>query len=179
MGTPYSDIRASARLRPALDRYIQYLNGELTRPSRVGTQGARTNTKTVYLTPFGFDIAVDDIYSSTVDPNDYSALSSLITGNGGDSAETLTKDLIIRPGFIAARFVTFLNASRAVEVKTSDITGLEYLKYNGTRRSCPFGRATATDDQDDVFAAAKAAFLAANTGAAVKRASLSREKLKY
>ena len=179
MARRYSRIIQSSRLRSAADRYIAYLQGQLDRTSRVGTQGPRKNTKNVYVTPFGFDIPVDEIYRSTVDPDAYTYLQTLIYGNDGEVAETTTKDVSPTTGFSSARIRILISANRSVEVKTSDVTGLEYLKYNGTRHSCPFGRKTETDDQHDVFQSIKTAFFAANSTAEVKRCNLSREKFSY
>lgn len=179
MARRYSRIVQSSRLRSAADRYIAYLQGQLDRPSRVGTQGPRKNTKLVYVTPFGFDIATDEIYQSTVDPDAYSYLQGLINANDGEVADTTTKDVAPVTGFSAARIRILVSATRSVEVKTSDVTGLQYLKYNGTRHSCPFGRKTDTDDMHDVFQAVKTAFFTANQTAAVKRCNLGRERFSY
>lgn len=179
MSRRYSNIIQSGRLRAAADRYIAYLQGQLERPSRVGTQGPRKNTKVVYITPFGFDIPVEEIYQSTVAPDAYTYLQGLINANDGEVSETTTKTAAPARGFSAARIRILISANRSVEVKTSDITGLEYLKYNGTRHSCPFGRKTETDDQHDVFQAIKTAFFTANSTAEVKRCNLGREKYSY
>lgn len=180
MSRRYGNIIQSARLRPALDRYITYLNGTATRPSRVGTRGARGNTKVVFVTPFMFDIPTGQIVQSSVDPADYSALSAVINANSGAVTDAAgASDPVRRVGFSAARLVTFGNATRSTSVATSEITGLSYLKYNGDRRSCPFGRQAATDDMFDAFEDMKAAWLTTNAGLAVKRVSLQRERYNF
>jgi hypothetical protein len=182
MGNRYSDIRRAGKLQPALDRYIQYLQGTLSRPSRVGTQGARGATQTVYVYPFGFDLAASQILSARVDPDHLTVLQSFVnaptgagvsTSIGANSTASISK-------FRAARVVLFRNQTRSVQVATSDITGLEYLKYNGDRYSCPFGRddAASTADQYDVFQEIKSALLAVS-GFEVNRVSLTRERLGY
>ena len=81
------------------------------------------------------------------------------------------------PKFRAARIVFFTNATRAVQVATSDVTGLRYLSYNGERSSCPFGRNLENDDQMDAFLQVKAALLQAFSGNEIKRVSLTREQV--
>lgn len=179
MGRRYSRIVQSSRLRSAADRYIAYLQGQLDRPSRVGTQGPRTNTKVVYVTPFGFDIPTDAIYQSSVSPDSYTFLQALINGNDGEVAENTTKTVEPVKGFSAARIRVLISQNRTTTVQTSDITGLQYLKYGGNRYSCPFGRKAETDDQHDVFRDIKTAFFTANATAETKRCNLSREKFSY
>lgn len=181
MARRYSRITSSARLRPALDKYLAYLAGTAERPSRVGTQGPRGNTKAVYVLPFGFDLPASTSIRSSVKPADYTLLSTFINGagTGGEVVDTTSGDVEQRTGFTAARVVFFLNATRSITTPDSAVTGLKYLKYAGTRYSCPFGRKAVDSDMIDAFDAIKAAILNANTGAAVKRVSLSREKYAY
>lgn len=182
MARRYSDILQSARLRPAADRYIQYLQGQLTRPSRVGTQGAREATQAVFITPFGFDLAAAQVIRALVNPAHYADLAPRINAvTGASVADTIGANSLSQVSkFSAARVVWFRNATRSVQVTTSDITGLEYLKYNGDRSACPFGRddSTSTADQYDVFQEVKAELLGL-TGFAVNRVSLQRERLGY
>jgi len=181
MGRRYSDITGSARLRPALDKYIAYLQGTGTRPSRINTRGPRGASKAVFVLPFGFDLPTDTVVGVNVKPDDFTALGPEINaaGTGGEVVDALgTKSAVERPGFSPARIVYFFNTSRSVTVATSEITGLEYLKYAGTRQSCPFGRKTATDDMEDAFQMIKLAILDANTNQ-IKRVSLTKERLSY
>lgn len=182
MSRRYSRILDSARLRPAADRYIQYLTGELTRPSRVGTQGARGATQSVFYFPFGLDLATDEVLQAFVNPEHYTDLATRINAVTGVEVTNAigSKTLSAVRGVKPARVVWFRNATRTVAVTTSDVTGLEYLKYNGDRSSCPFGRdsAASTADMFDAFSEIKAALLAI-TGLAVNRVSLQRENLRY
>lgn len=181
MSRRFSRIQSSARLRPALDKYIAYLNGTATRTSRVGTQGARGNTKVVYVTPFAFDLPANTSVKSTVAPDDYTRLAPFINagGTGGEVTDAAAGDIESRNGFSAARVIFLFNNSRSVSKVTSEITGLPYLKYAAQRFSCPFGRKAATDDMVDTFDDIKTAILAANQNAAVKRVSLQKEKYAY
>lgn len=182
MGRRYSDITGSARLRPALDRYIAYLQGTATRPSRINTRGARGASQTVFVNPFGFDVGLEEVIGVTVKPEDFTALSVRVN-EAGTGAEVLaakgTKTAVERAGFSPARVVYFSNATRSVTVATSDITGLEYLKYAGDRQSCPFGRKTATDDMEDCFQLIKAGIQIADASKVIKRVSLTKERLSY
>lgn len=182
MGGRFSDIRRAGRLRPALDRYIQHLSGAATRPSRIGTQGPRGATQQVYIYPFGFDLAANQVLGARVDPAHLAVLQSFVNAPTGAGVETALGANDVSPisKFRAARVVLFRNQTRSVQVATSDITGLEYLKYNGDRYSCPFGRddAASAADMHDVFQEIKGALLAV-TGFEINRVSLTREKLGY
>lgn len=181
MSGRYSRIVQSARLRQAADRYAQYLQGTLTRPSRVGTRGARPARARAYVVPFGFDLPTSTFVNSSVIQEDFNVLGPIIngTGTGGEVVQTVAGDVETRVGFSAARIVSFINPTRSVQVETSDITGLQYLKYNGTRRSCPFGRKAVDDDVVDVFEAVKVALRTSNPNAAILRVSLQQEKYRY
>ncbi len=182
MARRYSDIINSARLRPALDRYVQYLEGAVTRPSRINTQGDRAAVNPVFIYPFGLDLATNQVitafYSTTRD-NVLVPFINAVTGINVDT--TLGSNTPVeRPGFRAARVVWFRNATKTKTVGTSDVTGLQYLKYAGTRSSCPFGRDDATSPADmfDAFSSVKTA-LKAQQNLAVNRVSLTKESFKY
>lgn len=178
MARRYSRIKQGALYNAGLQNYIQYLQTAATRPRNIGTRGARGDTALAYITPFGFDVAVDELANSRVNPEDYTALSTYINGagTGAEVSNTLgANNLIDEKGFRAARVIWFNNATRNVTVERSDVTQIQYLKYTGDRRSCPFGRATATDDQIDAFNGVKAAIVQARSGDAINRVSLQRE----
>jgi hypothetical protein len=175
--TRYSDIKRAARLKTGLDNYITYLQTAGTRPSRIGTQGARNLNVTLYIQPFTVTVAADEYVSGRCTTESDTKLRTVVNG-ANDAAVTNTlgaNTLIQLPKFRPARVLYFENSTRSVAVETSDVTGLQYLKYAGERFSIPFGAQAATSDQTDAFLAAKAAILAANGAAAIKRVSLSRE----
>lgn len=182
MSRRYSDIISSARLRPALDRYVQYLEGTVTRPSRINTQGDRQATNPVYVFPFGMDLAVDEVitaFYSTARDNVLVPIINAVTGV--DVSVALgAKTPVERRGFRAARVVWFRNATKTKTVGTSDVTGLQYLRYAGTRSSCPFGRDDASSPADifDSFDQIKAS-LKSQPNLAVNRVSLTKESFKY
>lgn len=175
--TRYSDIKRAAKLQVGLTNYINYLQTLGTRPSRIGTQGPRNLDETLFIQPFTVTVAADEVIQARCSTESRTKLLTIVNGAadaavttalGGNSVITLGK-------FRPARVVYFENSTRSVQVETSEVTGLQYLKYAGERFSLPFGAQTAASDQTDAFLAAKAAILTANQAAAVKRVSLSRE----
>ncbi|MBE9157695.1 hypothetical protein IQ265_12785 [Nodosilinea sp. LEGE 06152] len=179
MANRFSDIKRGAQLQSALNNYINYIQTKATRPSRIGTQGPRDLSKTVYVMPFTAEAGATGVCMARCSQESYSTLAQYINASThANVAEALgTKTLINLPKFSAARLVFFRNGTRVVNVETSDVTGLQYLKYSGTRTSCPMGADVDTDDQMEAFLDIKAAVLAAFAGSAVKRVSLSREKV--
>lgn len=182
MSRRYSRISASARLRPALDKYIQHLSGTVTRPSRINTRGAIGARQDVALLPFTFTVTAGQKVIVPTNAADLTALQGTINASSRAEIDTavsaVTSPLRI-PGFRAARVVSFINPARSVSVATSDITGLQYLKYSGTRRSVVFGAQAANDDERDAFLDIKARLIVANASAVVKRFSLVPEKSAY
>lgn len=178
MGNRYSDIKRGAKLKTALDNYVNYLNTLGTRPSRVGQLGPRNLDKILFVQPFTAQVAASEFCSAKNTTEGFTQLGSYING----SALAATTDnlgansLVSLPKFRASRVVLFLNATRSVNVARSEVTNLEYLNYAGTRYSCAFGATADTDDEMEAFLDVKAAVLAGLSGAnAVCRVSLSRE----
>lgn len=179
MGRRYSDIKRAAKLQQALTGYINHLQTAGSRPSKIGTKGARDLSQTVYIEPFTVGIEVDEVVQARCNPTAFTNLSAAINAStiAKVSATLGSKAVVSFPKFSPARVVLFRNATRNVEVKPSEVTGLQYLKYTGNRFSCPFGATAAIDDQMDAFLDVKARLLAANAAAATKRVSLIREKV--
>lgn len=178
MADRFSRIKKGAYYNGALQRYIQYLQEAATRQPRVGNRGALEERQQVFVTPFGKDLAVDGVAATRAAETSVTTLAALINaaGTGGEVLTSLGgKTVVATPGFSPARVNYFRNASRQVEIETSEFTGKQYLKYTGTRFSCPFGRKAAGDDQDDVFAAIKAGIMAQG-GFQIKRVSLQVER---
>lgn len=182
MANRYSRISASARLRPALDRYVSYLQGAATRQSRIGTQGAAPERQEVGILPFTFALDTGEQVIVTTSKEDLQNQGATINAS---SRAAITTDINTVtdpqriPGFKAARVISFINATRSATPATSEVTGLQYLKYNGTRRSVVFGAKAANDDERDAFLDVKARLITANASAAIKRISLSPEKSQY
>ncbi|MEL6605356.1 MAG: hypothetical protein AAFP20_19255 [Cyanobacteria bacterium J06614_10] len=180
MGNRYSRIRQGAQLNTALTNYINHLT--TPRTPNVGSRGPRDPRKSVYVTPFGFDIATGEVVRATNAIDAYTALAAQINaaGTGGEVTDTLGSKTIAQVGsFSPARIVWFRNATLSTQVVKSDITKLDYLKYNGDRSSCAFGREAADDNMYDAFDAIKAAILSGNAGLELNRVSLTRERYNY
>lgn len=177
MGRRFSDVKRGAKLNTALTNYINYLQTAGTRPSRIGTQGARNLSVVLYIQPFTAQVAADEFLMARTTPESDTKLRTIVNGvTHAAVTNTLGANTIITlPKFKAARVVYFENSTRSVSVQSSDITGLQYLKYAGERFSLPFGANADADDQMEGFLEAKAAILTANAAAAIKRVSLSRE----
>lgn len=180
MSRRYSRIRQAAELNQALTNYISYIT--TPRDRNVGSRGPQEPRKSVYVTPFGFDLQTDEIVRATNGVADYTALAARVNGagTGGQVTDALgTKTIATIGRFSPARVVWFRNATRTTQVVRSDVTNLQYLKYNGDRASCAFGRAAADDNEYDAFDAIKADILQANASFETNRVSLSREKYSY
>lgn len=180
MARRYSRIREAGQLNIALTNYINYLT--TPRTQNIGSRGARPASKSAYVVPFGFDVATDEVVRVQNSVAGYTALATRIntTGTGAEVTDTLGSKTLATVGqFSPARIVWFRNATRSTTVARSEVTNLEYLKYNGDRSSCAMGRKTSTDNEYDAFESVKSVILAANTSLAVNRISLSREKYSY
>lgn len=177
MANRYSDIRRGAQLNDALTKYISYL--QTPRVPNLNSRGARPQQQNVFVVPFNFDLATDEVIPLRASQDGVNVLATFIN-NAATNAELLTtigsKQPVSNTGFKPAKVVYFRNTTRSVTVATSDITGRKYLKYAGDTYTAPFGRKTATDDQNDCFNAIKGLILA-QTGFEIQRVSLQVEKL--
>lgn len=179
MARRYSDIKRAAKLEQARQAYIAYLQGAAARPSGIGTQGARDLSQILYVAPFTVTVEPDEVLPARCNPQHFVAIGANINASTiAEAADALgAKSVISLPKFAAARVVFFRNNTRQASVETSDVTGLKYLKYTGTRFSVPFGAGTAAADMMDAFLDVKSRILTANVAAATKRVSLIREKV--
>lgn len=173
----FSDIRRGAQLNAKLQAYITYLS--TPRTPNLGTRGARDPQIQLYVVPYSFDVATDEVVPVRAPVDSWNLLSTFINGAGAQSEAVNTlgsKVPLNSPGFRPARVIVFQNTTRSVTVTTSDITGGKYLKYAGTRHQSPFGRKVATDDMVDGYNIIEAA-LKARTGFEVNRVSLQPERV--
>ncbi|MEM6353589.1 MAG: hypothetical protein AAF766_22795 [Cyanobacteria bacterium P01_D01_bin.14] len=173
----YSDIRRAAQLNQALQNYINYLG--TPRTPNVGGGTPRGPQQQLFIQPFGQDLPLNSRVQVQASTDSYAALSQyIVAGNGAEADTAIGANSVVNlPKFRPARVVWFRNPTRTVQTATSGVTGQRYLKYNGDRDSCPFGRAAADDDQMDVFNAIKADILTTNTNLEVNRVSITREKI--
>lgn len=180
MASRYSRIRDANQLVRALENLRAYEDQERT--PRVNSQGARDKQIPVYVVPFGRDILSTEVVRVNNSQPSYTALETLVNNGGGSGSVTNTagtKTVITMNGFRPARVVWFRNAQRIVSTETSDVTRIQYLKYDGTRSTCAFGRGVDGDNMYDSFEAIKTAILTANPSLEVNRVSLQREKISY
>jgi len=180
MSRRYSRIREGARLNTALTNYIQYLQTLGTRDPQLNSQGARGATQQVFWHPFGILFTATEVYPSRVNPASYTLLAPYINGagTGASVANVLGGDALVEEkGARPARVVWFRNATRAVAVARSEVTNMQYLKYNGDRDSCPFGANTEADNEIDAFNQIKGAILEATANNEINRVSLQRERM--
>lgn len=178
MADRFSRIKKGAYYNGALQNYIEYLQQAATRQPNVGSRGALPARQQVFVEPFGKDMGSGNVVAVFAAETSVTELADDINfaGTGARVLTTLGGNTVVAaPGFSPARVNYFRNANRSVTTPVSKFTGKEYLKYAGSRFSCPFGRNTASDDQDDAFAAVKARLMA-QTGLAVKRVSLQPER---
>ena len=180
MSSRYSNIRQAAQLTQALANLRAY-EDRVPNP-KVNSQGARDAAKNVYIVPFGTDLETDEVVRVRNSVQGYTALSALInqSGNQGETTDALaTKKATVVGGFRPARIVWFRNATRSVTTPISEATKIKYLKYNGDRSSCAFGRGAATDNLYDAFNQIKTTVLGSNPSLAVNRVSLTPERIRY
>ncbi len=180
MAARYSRIRQAKQLENSLTNLRLY--EDTPRVRRVNSRGAREPSITVFVVPFGADVETDEVVAVRNVGIGYTALADKInapTTQGEVTNVRGAKTIVRVAGFNSAKVVWFRNATRSVEEKISDVTKDRYLKYNGTRSSCAFGRKATTDNQYDAFNEIKTAILTTGPTLAVNRVSLIPEKIRY
>lgn len=168
----FSRIRQGARLGQAQTRYIQWLQQSATRPQRIGQGTARGPQVTLYLEPFGKDMPTGVLAVGRASNEARTIMSAAVGTRAQVSAPTNGGQKI--PGFSPAKVILFVRTGNGT-VATSEITGLQYLKYTGNSHSHPYGRGTDTSLEYEEFNEIKAALLA---GAPNRRVSYKAEAFK-
>lgn len=120
-------------------RYNRLNNG-------VGTRGPRAPQTELAIQPFGLELPSGEKALVRAAQTGYTALSSAL---GTHASTTLTGAGKLN-GYKPARLVAFFRTGTGVATP-SEITGTKYLKYTGARHSVPFGAATNTEKEYDVF----------------------------
>lgn len=180
MASRYSRIKQAAQYAEALRNLRLY--EDQPRQPKVNSRGARPRSIPVYLVPFGRDIEPDEIVRVRNAETGYNELSGQINTSGGSGSITNTlgtKTPRTMTGFRPARVIWFRNTTRSVTTGTSEVTKQNYLKYNGDRSTCAFGRGIDADNQYDSFEEIKSGLLQANPALEVNRVSLQREFISY
>lgn len=179
MASRYSNIRQAAQLAESLRNLRLY--EDTPRVRRVNSRGPRDPSKNLYIVPFGRDLGTDEVVRVRNSIQGYTALSPLINQAGlqGETTDARgTKTPVVVAGYRPSRIVWFRNTTRSVIAKISDVTKDSYLKYNGDRDTCAFGRGAATDNEYDSFDEIKTVILS-NASFVVNRVSLTPERIRY
>lgn len=170
MGRRYSRILQASYLNQAVDNYVQYIQQASTRTRNIGGGTAKPPQVDLAIEPFNIDVASGEKWLARVGQPSRAQLG---TGVGTAVQEVGgSVDAIKVAGFQPARISVFIGSGSST-VATSKITGLRYLKYNGTNYSHPFGRVASTDREQEIFNNVKAALAGAN-----RRFSLRSERIK-
>lgn len=181
MARRFSRIRQGAYYNQGLTNYINYLQTAATRPRRLLTR-PEMEFISVFVWPFGADLGgTTERVEGRAQSTHYTTLAPLINGagTGAEVSNAIGANTLVAFGkFRPARVIWQRSASKARSVETSQITGLQYIKYDAARLSCPFGRKADGDTIYDSFNALKGV-LKSQTGLAVNRVSLSEENIDY
>jgi hypothetical protein len=159
MSRRFSRIRESSRLSGAVDNYINWLTTAATRPRNIGGGNDRGPTVEILIQPFGFDMPTGTFARATCTQEARTQMGTAIGAHGilpsgGSSLQRI-------PGFKAARATLFVGTGSST-VATSNITGLQYLKYAGASYSHPFGRSADADVEFDTFGTIRTVLAGAN-----------------
>jgi hypothetical protein len=153
-------------------KYLQKLTDLDPIQDGLGTKGARPPLQILYVDPFNIDLGNELLLQTSALTPSYTALSGAI-GATRIKAELATGIIGLKAKSIkAARVSASTGVSQSGVVKTSKLTGLKYLASGGTAQSCPFGKATPTEDQTEAFNAIRKAL-----GTTFKRIHLIPEQI--
>ena len=141
----------------ARQNLLNYYAGTSTRPSRIGTRGPRPASQALYLTPFSLPLATDHVLRATALAPAWTALKEIAPTQTHVTAELGSKTAVRIKSYKAPR-VTRIQLDPTGSVATADITRLEYMKYENTSMSIPFGKAISADTVASVAAALISAY---------------------
>lgn len=117
----------------------------------IGTKPGRPPLKILYVTPFNIDLGNELLLQTSALTPAYTALSAAV-GATRVKADLPSSTIGLKAaGLKAARVSASTGVAQSGVVKTSKLTGLKYLSSGGTAQSCPFGRASATEEQLQAF----------------------------
>jgi hypothetical protein len=150
---------------------LNYYTGVSTRPSRIGTRGPRPASQALYITPFSIPLATDHVLRVSALAPAWTALSAIAPTQQHVTA-TLGTDTAVRIKSYKAPRITRIQLDPTGTVTTADITGLEYMKYDNTSQSIPFGKNLVAD----TVAAVAADLIAAYSATAGFAARLTPER---
>ncbi|WP_275334008.1 hypothetical protein [Nodosilinea sp. PGN35] len=149
-----------ARGVEARDRLIDYYKGTLTRESKIGQGDPRPDFVNLYLDPFSLPLATDHTMRDTALAPAWNTLRAIAPTQQHVTA-TLGTDTPVRVKSYKAPRITRIQLDRTGTLKRSEITNLQYLKYDHTSMSIPFGKNLTNDTVAGVAAELIAAYTTA------------------
>lgn len=172
MARRFSRIKNGQVYNDALTRYKTWLNESTTRRNAgVGTGQARPPSLIKAVRPFGYPTDTGETIEIRISQPASTIASTAIASR---VLEPDTDTIAVR-GFKPAKAILFVGNGNGV-AETSEITGLKYLKYNGTSYTIPFGQgATATEREYAAYQDLRDTLL---TGQTNRRVSYQAETVK-
>lgn len=143
----------------ARQRLLDYYAGTLTRESKLGTRGPRPASKTLYLDPFSLPLATDHVLRESCLLPTWTTLSA-IAPTQNHVTDAIGASTAVRVKSYKAPRITRITLDTTGTVTTADVTGLQYMKYDNTSMSIPFGRNLIGDTVASVAADLIAAYTA-------------------
>lgn len=150
-GRRNSRILAAARLKGAVDKYLDYFVNTARQGIRVGTGSARPPSKDLYIIPFGQKIATGQQVKQTAAEPSWTKYKTDFSTYTDDTAPAGDGNVLRPANYRAARIVIITGRSDTGVAAISNVTGTKYLKYGGKSTSIPFGKNVAADEQESVF----------------------------
>lgn len=161
MARRFSRIRQAAYLSQAVDNYVQWIQNAASRVPNVGGGTPRPNQVELGIQPFNvdFDAASDVRFLARVSQPSRTFMESAVGTAAVVPGGAITAQKVA--GWKPAKITLFVGTGTSTAA-TSAITGLRYLKYNGTNYAHPFGKISATDREQTRFNAIKTALAGTN-----------------
>jgi hypothetical protein len=176
MGIPTSLAKAK-QLAVYWDNYVNYLSTLDDRQPNIGQGKPRPPQTTVYITPFGKDLAANQFLVASATAARWNTFKTAI---GNKAKDTLTgADSVLNLDAVrVAKVVIKTGISTTKQIKSSSRTKRKYITYGGEAGSIPFGRNVETDDEYDVYQGLVTA-IKANSAFSATTMKISRIKEKF
>jgi hypothetical protein len=178
MARRYSQIKRGAEYDTALNNYVTYIRDAATRPTKRmqgGSRGARRETISAALLPFGIELPANTYASTRISQTSFAAIGAALTNRTYTGATQLNAATPLA-NFRPARVAAFRGTGAATYVQ-SKVTKLFYLKYEGDSYTAPIGALSATEEEADGCRLVRTAILGIFGAADIQRVSFSPEKV--
>lgn len=144
----YYNVLRGMRGAAARQAYLDYLTGLAERPSDIGNRGPRDPSTALFLTPFAFPLPENhQLVESALKP----AWDNMKTQFANFTTDTIGSDTKVNiKSYHAPRLIKIVKDPTGT-VARSGITNLQYLKYDNTSSSVPFGKNLAADTVASVY----------------------------